>query len=428
MSDRPTRALVEAAPPAARLKPPSLPVDTRSRRWIVFSFWAVVLLGLPLWWSTTTLERRSLPNNRVQDWADNWEGRIPRRDDLRKDSDSRVARFSSHYKVVLSLLNQDASRGGAILTWDAPSLIKQHLRPLLTTLRPLHNFTFETHIQYFSPLAIKLHRDEQAGTLVEENDLRAFVNNADWNLATGDTLDPVIHLMLYVPSAENRPMRIRAGDGIKSAPAFIMPQRGGVVIFNPPPSSPESPSLVSLDLPSSAFAPSFRLLEQQLRILLGLGAARLNGVEQAQVDRLIHRRMREAVEGCVETLQATVKMARDIPNMRIGRDVQERVKQALDALDNASSASAPVDALRHAALAQTLASQAYFDPSMVALLYFPDEHKYAIYTPLFVPVAVPLLVGLLREFKAWKKARKEKMASGKLEGRDGFVDGKDKVD
>jgi hypothetical protein len=115
-----------------------------------------------------------------------------------------------------------------------------------------------------------------------------------------------------------------------------MPQRGGVVILNPPSSSPESPPSVSLDLPSSAFAPSFRLFGQQLRILLGLETARSGGGEQSQVDRLIQQRTREAVEDCVETLQATVKMARDIPNMRIGKEVQERVKRALDELDKVS--------------------------------------------------------------------------------------------
>lgn len=212
---------------------------------------------------------------------------------------------------------------------------------------------------------------------MEENDLRAFVNNADWNLgasslpaeivlrltrttiaATGDTLDPVIHLMLYVPSAENRPMRIRAGgaqtclpstaeartdwsclcgsDEIKPTSAFIMPQRGGVVILNPLSSSPESPPSVPLDVPSSAFAAPFRLFEQQLRVLLGLETSRSGGGGQAQVDRLIHRRTREAVEDCVETLQATVKMARDIPNMRISKEVQERIKRALDELDKVS--------------------------------------------------------------------------------------------
>jgi len=46
---------------------------------------------------------------------------------------------------------------------------------------------------------------------------------------------------------------------------------------------------------------------------------------------------------------------------------------------------------------------------MVSKLYFPDEHKYAIYTPLFGPLALPLLMALLRELqlivKGWKAKR-----------------------
>ena len=46
---------------------------------------------------------------------------------------------------------------------------------------------------------------------------------------------------------------------------------------------------------------------------------------------------------------------------------------------------------------------------MVSKLYFPDEHKYAIYTPLFGPLALPLFMALLRELqlivKGWKAKR-----------------------
>lgn len=52
---------------------------------------------------------------------------------------------------------------------------------------------------------------------------------------------------------------------------------------------------------------------------------------------------------------------------------------------------------------------------MVSLLYFPDEHKYAVYMPFFVPVSVPVLVACLKELKRrvgkWKerKARRKKV-------------------
>jgi len=45
---------------------------------------------------------------------------------------------------------------------------------------------------------------------------------------------------------------------------------------------------------------------------------------------------------------------------------------------------------------------------MLPLLYFPQEHKYAVYTPLFGPVAVPLVVGLLKELREWRQGRKKK--------------------
>jgi hypothetical protein len=66
-------------------------------------------------------------------------------------------------------------------------------------------------------------------------------------------------------------------------------------------------------------------------------------------------------------------------------------------------------ALQHSSLALEYAEKAFFDDKMVSMLYFPDEHKYAIYTPLFGPLALPLVMALLRElqgmFKRWKATR-----------------------
>lgn len=43
-------------------------VDLTSRRIIVLSFWAILLLGLPFWWYTTTIERLTLPKGQVEAW------------------------------------------------------------------------------------------------------------------------------------------------------------------------------------------------------------------------------------------------------------------------------------------------------------------------------------------------------------------------
>jgi phosphatidylinositol glycan class S len=43
---------------------------------------------------------------------------------------------------------------------------------------------------------------------------------------------------------------------------------------------------------------------------------------------------------------------------------------------------------------------------MLALLYFPAEHKYAVYTPLFASTVIPLIIAALKEIVAWKKERR----------------------
>lgn len=66
-----------------------------------------------------------------------------------------------------------------------------------------------------------------------------------------------------------------------------------------------------------------------------------------------------------------------------------------------------LDALQYSAEAATRASRAFFNPGMLALLYFPPEHNLAVYTPLLAPVAVPLVAAVLREISKRRRERKE---------------------
>lgn len=70
-----------------------------------------------------------------------------------------------------------------------------------------------------------------------------------------------------------------------------------------------------------------------------------------------------------------------------------------------------MSALRHSSDALTRASRAFYNPGMLALLYFPAEHKYAVYTPLFASVAAPLVAAVIRELLAWRKDRKSRKAA-----------------
>lgn len=43
----------------------------RTRSFVIASFWAIILLlGLPVWWWTTSIHRARLPLQEMLDWAD----------------------------------------------------------------------------------------------------------------------------------------------------------------------------------------------------------------------------------------------------------------------------------------------------------------------------------------------------------------------
>lgn len=77
-----------------------------------------------------------------------------------------------------------------------------------------------------------------------------------------------------------------------------------------------------------------------------------------------------------------------------------------------TSATSLTETLRHSARALTLSSRAFFNPGMLALLYFPAEHKYAVYTPMFASAVIPLFVAALKELAAWRRQRRQNTPAG----------------
>lgn len=67
-------------------------------------------------------------------------------------------------------------------------------------------------------------------------------------------------------------------------------------------------------------------------------------------------------------------------------------------------------ALQYSKEAILASEKAFFDPSLLHLLYFPDDQKFAIYIPLFLPMCVPILLSLLKIGSEARQKRREKQA------------------
>ncbi|KAK7044600.1 GPI transamidase component PIG-S [Favolaschia claudopus] len=346
----------------------------------------------------------------------------------------RVAQYSPRYRLAFTLLNEDAAAGGAISGWDISGAISRHLSPLLTPLSVLHNFTIESQVQFHAPLAFSptsLHDGSSYGLTPE--DLTVFVNSAEWSLSSSVSNDPVLHFIVFVPSASRRPLKILDSNGLPSSSnAFLLPQWGGIVIYNPPSveSELQQDTNANAPLPPSALHALFSTFATQLLSLLGvpnlppdisIASASTSTTQKIpsdlqttdaltgwQLDALLRRRTSENAKGAYDTLQSIVKLVDQIENMPVGEDVRGDVLDSLSALEELYTPSLPLPStLHHSSTALTLASRAFFSPKMLALLYFPAEHKYAVYSPLFASATIPLAAAAIREVVAWRKQRTE---------------------
>lgn len=103
------------------------------------------------------------------------------------------------------------------------------------------------------------------------------------------------------------------------------------------------------------------------------------------------------------TLTSLAQLLGKISNMVINDHIQQQVEQALGAIRQSTTAlqDGNVTAAVFAAKSALRSSEeAFFDPSILELLYFPDDQKYAIYIPLFLPISLPVLLSL-RQAVRW---------------------------
>ena len=110
------------------------------------------------------------------------------------------------------------------------------------------------------------------------------------------------------------------------------------------------------------------------------------------------------------TLQSLIKLLYDIKNIVIGDHVGAEIHEALENVVKAKeflSANEIENAVKHARKAFIAAEKAFNDPSLLELLYFPEEQKYAIYIPLYLPILIPVIFSLNSIRKYFKK-NKEK--------------------
>ncbi|XP_013921944.1 PREDICTED: GPI transamidase component PIG-S [Thamnophis sirtalis] len=158
----------------------------------------------------------------------------------------------------------------------------------------------------------------------------------------------------------------------------------------------------------------------QLRLLFGISSGPLpegallespgnEGLTDWELDRLLWSRTVENVATVSTTLTSLAQLLDKISNIVIKDAVASEVYHAVE---SARQAMAELhlghldSAFQASKAAATSSERAFFDPSLLHLLYFPDDQKFAIYIPLFLPMAVPILLSLTK--MVWERKQRQK--------------------
>ncbi|XP_048221483.1 GPI transamidase component PIG-S [Perognathus longimembris pacificus] len=335
----------------------------------------------------------------------------------------RPLKSSLGYEITFSLLNPDPKSHDVY--WDIEGAVQRYVRPFLNALSAVGNFSVDSQILYYAVLGVNPRFDPASSSYyLGIHSLPHVINPVESRLgSSAASLYPVLNFLLYVPELVHSPLYIqnKNGDPMPTN-AFHSPRWGGIMVYNVDPqtyNASELPVRVEVDM-----VQVMEVFLAQLRLLFGISQPKVppkcllselksEGLMTWELDRLLWARSVENLATATTTLTSLAQLLGKISNIVIKDDVASEVYKAVAAVQKAAEELASghlSSAFVASQEAVTSSERAFFDPSLLHLLYFPDDQKFAIYIPLFLPMAVPILLSLVKIFletrKSWKKPEK----------------------
>ncbi|TKS82933.1 GPI transamidase component PIG-S [Collichthys lucidus] len=333
----------------------------------------------------------------------------------------RAFKSSPGYEITFSLLNPDPKSHR--LHWDIESAVQTYIQPLLTKLAPLANFSIDSQTLYYTMLGVNPRFDSSRSIyMLNADSLAHVINPVEARLGSNAaSSNPVLNFLLYVPDAHHSPLHIH--DHKKQevpSNAFHSPRWGGIMVYNVDGFyGPEAAFPVDINI---NMAKVMGVFLAQLRLLLGVQSSspppgfRVTpcssaGLADWELDRLMWSRSVENVATATTTITSLAQLLDQIGNIVINDNIAQQVSSAVTSLQMAVAELEAGNlgfALQYSKEAILASERAFFDPSLLHLLYFPDDQKFAIYIPLFLPMCVPILLSLLKIMSEARQRRREK--------------------
>lgn len=331
---------------------------------------------------------------------------------------------SANYDVLVSVFNPRPDQHK--VHWNVRAAMQTYIQAFANEINQVSNFVMKSQWKYQVPFEYMRKRtvenvsDSYYG--ISEEHLPHIITSIESKLGVSINENPTIHLIVYVAPCEKSPLYFDKANGDKSE-SFLSSKWGGIIVANP--TKEECSGWVENQERTNVYVNSHDVMHKAIYIMrritdihVDIPLPKTNITQWDNIAPRIweidsHLRL-SAVHmaySATATLQSLIQLLDGIRNIVINDDVgiaiNEAYTQILETKVHLKKNNLD-KAVIHARAAFESAERAFFDPSLLALLYFPDDQKYAIYFPLFLPVILPIVLSLWTILKHFTKKKESK--------------------
>lgn len=324
------------------------------------------------------------------------------------DKDSmRWFRSQPGYDVTFTLINPQPDL--VDVQWNIQGGIHAYFDPLLNKLANFTSVSVTSQVLHYVGLVISPTRKGNDSYYTEQ-DLPHLINPLESKLGSHASNNADLNFVVYVPTRDSSPLYIQDENGEKvKSNAFLSPRWGGILIYNvdvgkdaPLP----APVDVNMKTVMEVFITQLRLLlnihVQIPNKLLTVPQLTKEAITDWELSAWLRCRCVENLATAKASLQSLSQLLGEIGNIVINDEIGQEVEDAVSSImlsQDLLTSSLLYDAYEASHKAIVASEKAFFDPSLLELLYFPEDQKFAIYIPLFLPISIPVITSVVAALK-----------------------------
>ena len=347
--------------------------------------------------------------------------------------DPRRLPYQPAYRLSLTLLTSRPEPWA--YSWDFDSVRADWLDPFIAATSHALSLSVDSQsLQFFdllpttpppptpsSPPALP----SSVSHVVKQEQLMDLVGRMGW-MVPSPLARHSVELVAFIPSNTSRPLHVRSSSGVE-VDSFVIPGWGGWAMVNADQGQEDGGQGGVRHLGQEAVDEAMGLIVSLIRIMLGLpedvysGSGAVTGkvvgyallaspvcIAEWERTALFARFLSLSLHSALHDLRALHALVDTVPHMPVEEAIAGLVAQSIEAAATARAhceAGRWEECGRSALQSSSFAHEAFYAPSLLPSLYFPEEHVYAVYAPLFLPIGLPVLAAVVARVRQWRKRR-----------------------